>query len=126
MYEYKEKTHSTSKLEKRNTTRRNFFDTSKSAQFKFADEDIHNKLVQCFSEKPVIQLEKMDAGDGNFWHIHKGHIKYGSNNGTRINFHNNDTAADIINRLNEVLQAYPGLQDKPGLQECIKWINDYC
>lgn len=120
---YKEKTYLTSKLEKCNTKRRNFFDTSKPTQFKFADEEMHSKLVQCFNGKPVVQLEKMDAGFGKFWHIHEGHIKYGKNNATRINFYPNDTAASILERLNQVLQDNPGLQDKLGLQECIKWIN---
>ncbi len=122
MYEYKEKTRPTVRQENHGTAHRKFSRAAEPTQFKLADKKIHNKLVQCFGAKSVIQF-RIIAGYGGYWHVHEDHVKYGNNISTRVNFYDDDTAAAIIARLNEVLAAYPGLRDKPGLQECIKWIK---
>lgn len=122
MYKYKEKTRPAPKPEKHSTARQKFSDADRSAQFKFTDVKLHGKLVQCFSADPVIQL-RMDAGFGNAWHIHERHMKYGTNTHTRIDFRDDDTAQTILARLQQVLQEYPGLNNRAGLNECIRWIN---
>lgn len=124
MYEYKEKNAPKCKPERRAASRRKFSDTSEPTQLKFADEALHDKLSRRFGANAVIQF-KMDAGYGDAWHIHKGHIKYGTNTATRINFNAKDTAATILARLNRVLQTFPGLNGQRGLSECIAWINTY-
>lgn len=130
MYNYKERTSLSSKSEKP-AAHHKCFGSGRPAQFKFADRQIHGKLVQCFRADSIIQLARgrIIKGAGNEWHIHdvgrQRHIKYGSNNGTRVNF-NGRTSESILDALEEKLRQYPGLRDKPYLDECIAWIRENC
>lgn len=67
---------------------------------------------------------RFEAGTGSAWHVHKDHVKYGTNNGTRVNFAGRN-AAKILEQLGEVLDAYPGLANGSGLDACREYINTY-
>jgi hypothetical protein len=66
---------------------------------------------------------RFDAGKGDSWHIHKDHVKYDSNNETRVNF-TGRTKETILEKIDEVLGRYPKL-NKSGIDKCRKYIDKY-
>lgn len=61
---------------------------SKSSASSGLQAKLANSPRQLAQFRKVASLKGINfqAGIGSGWHIHKGHIKYGTNNDTRINF----------------------------------------
>lgn len=72
---------------------------------------------------------RVDAGTAELWHIHKDHIKYGSNNATRVDFSGRNLQK-IMEKIAEKQDLYNNLQKTPEqaltYSQCITWINKNC
>lgn len=65
------------------------------------------------------------AGEESGWHVHYDHIKYGTNNSTRVNFGNKDRRKigyDIEQTLNT--PQLQSLKSKPGWAACMTWLRN--
>ena len=47
---------------------------------------VENRLNTNYLNAAPVQRVPVDAGSGGNWHIHKGHIKFSSNQSTRVDF----------------------------------------
>ncbi len=66
---------------------------------------------------------EFEAGQGNNWHIHKDHIKYGNDNSTRVNFDkNNSKANDIIDKARN---SGSSRASGPDWNACVNWLRQH-
>ena len=68
---------------------------------------------------------EFEAGEGAKWHVHHDHVKFGTNQKTRVNFAGRTQEA-VLNHLNEVLEAFSTLtkgSNVATLEQCKKWIR---
>ncbi len=84
---------------------------------------LQQQVIESVIQKKGINFQ---AGTGDGWHVHKDHIKYNSNNATRINF-DNRSRREIGYQLEEVIQRN-GLAEtkhREDFIECKTWIRDH-
>ncbi|EDP94210.1 hypothetical protein KAOT1_00930 [Kordia algicida OT-1] len=76
----------------------------------------------------IAQLKgiNFDAGIGSGWHVHKGHVKYASNNSTRVNFKNR-TSREIGFALENAIKANGLSATKTGsdFKACMTYIREH-
>jgi hypothetical protein len=94
----------------------------------------NSQTVQLASERqgsvversPVVQRKGInyEAGTGNLWHVHKDHVKYDGNNGSRINF-----AGRTKTYIKTAMERYHNTLGHDTnrhhtYMQCRKWINE--
>lgn len=78
--------------------------------------------------KPVPGLKKgigqgFAAGDPGLWHVHFDHVKFGSNNNTRIDFSGRTRQAIITNFTTSYPQPAPGSGNRASWDICHQWMQ---
>lgn len=99
---------------------------SKSSASGGLQAKLNNSPHQLAQLRKVASLKGINfqAGIGSGWHIHKGHIKYGTNNATRVNFANR-TRQQIGYELQQVIDAQGLNATKTGTDflACTAWLR---
>jgi hypothetical protein len=88
---------------------------------------VANKFTS--QQQPVLQLaggkNAFLAGKEAYWHVHYDHVKFGTDDGTRVNFAGR-TAKQIRKKLNEVKGRTPrSAEGSLSYHQCINYIDKH-
>ena len=81
-------------------------------------------LQRKVKQREVAQLIRFEAGTGADWHVHKDHVKFGSNQKSRVDFAGRN-ANQILAKLADKVLELGLITTSQHYQECVDYINDY-
>lgn len=79
-------------------------------------------LQRKVKQRHVTQLIRFEAGDGADWHVHKDHVKFGSNQKSRVDFSGRN-AQQILDKLADAVARYGLSTAGTHYQACVDYIN---
>lgn len=82
---------------------------------------------EAITQRKIVQAKgiNFEAGTGNLWHVHKDHVKFNGDNGSRINFKGRSKAF-----IKKQMEAYHNTLPHNAnthhtYLQCRKWINKH-
>ncbi|MCS4308119.1 hypothetical protein M2404_002467 [Rheinheimera pacifica] len=79
-------------------------------------------LQRKVKQRHVTQLIRFEAGEGADWHVHKDHVKFGSNQKSRVDFTGRN-AQQILDKLADAVTRYGLSTAGTNYQACVDYIN---
>ncbi|GAB59474.1 eCIS core domain-containing protein [Rheinheimera nanhaiensis] len=79
-------------------------------------------LQRKVKQRHVTQLIRFEAGEGADWHVHKDHVKFGSNQKSRVDFAGRN-AQQILDKLADAVARYGLSTAGTNYQACVDYIN---
>jgi hypothetical protein len=115
-----------SKKQKNNTTTFQFVDNRPEA---IAQRKLKEKTTNNTRQQPVVQMAGGNnaflAGKKDYWHVHYDHVKFDTDDGTRVDFAGRN-AKKIRKKLKEVKGRAPiSPEGRLSYHQCINYIDKH-